>query len=162
MFLDEPTLGLDPAGQRQVLSTVRQIAGERGATVLLSTHLLAEVEENVLARAHPQPRPCGCAGHGRRGRRARRGASERRLHVPEEHVETAVAALRAVGGGDGRTANGRPGLLEVTLAQTDGRPPEETMNAGVRAIVDARIPLLSFELEGARLSDAFLAMTEVP
>jgi ABC-2 type transport system ATP-binding protein len=49
----------------------------------------------------------------------------------------------------------------VTLAQTDGRPPEETMNAGVRAIVDARIPLLSFELEGARLSDAFLAMTEV-
>ena len=45
VFLDEPTLGLDPAGQRQILSTVRRIAGERGATVLLSTHLLAEVEE---------------------------------------------------------------------------------------------------------------------
>ncbi|MEP7224884.1 MAG: ABC transporter ATP-binding protein, partial [Actinomycetota bacterium] len=45
VFLDEPTLGLDPAGQRQVLSTVLQIARERGATVLLSTHLLTEVEE---------------------------------------------------------------------------------------------------------------------
>jgi len=57
-------------------------------------------------------------------------------------------------------ANGQPGSLRLTLAQTDGLPPEETMNAGVRAIVDAQIPLLSFELEGARLSDAFLAMTE--
>ena len=45
VFLDEPTLGLDPSGQRQMLGTVRRLAGERGATVLLSTHLLAEVEE---------------------------------------------------------------------------------------------------------------------
>jgi ABC-2 type transport system ATP-binding protein len=34
------------------------------------------------------------------------------------------------------------------------------MNDGLRALVDAGVPLLSFELEGARLSDAFLAMTE--
>jgi ABC-2 type transport system ATP-binding protein len=45
VFLDEPTLGLDPAGQRQVMALIRGIAVERGATVLLSTHLLAEVEE---------------------------------------------------------------------------------------------------------------------
>jgi ABC-2 type transport system ATP-binding protein len=45
VFLDEPTLGLDPAGQRQVLALVARIARERGATVVLSTHLLAEVEE---------------------------------------------------------------------------------------------------------------------
>ena len=45
LFLDEPTLGLDPSGQRQVLTLVRRIARERGATVLLSTHLLGEVEE---------------------------------------------------------------------------------------------------------------------
>jgi ABC-2 type transport system ATP-binding protein len=45
VFLDEPTLGLDPAGQREVLSTVALIAGERGATVVLSTHTLAEVEQ---------------------------------------------------------------------------------------------------------------------
>jgi hypothetical protein len=30
----------------------------------------------------------------------------------------------------------------------------------VRALAEAGIPLLAFELEGARLSDAFLAMTE--
>ena len=37
--------GLDPAGQRQVLTLVGRIARDRGSTVVLSTHLLAEVEE---------------------------------------------------------------------------------------------------------------------
>jgi ABC-2 type transport system ATP-binding protein len=45
VFLDEATLGLDPAGQHQVLGLVGRIARDRGATVVLSTHLLAEVEE---------------------------------------------------------------------------------------------------------------------
>jgi hypothetical protein len=34
------------------------------------------------------------------------------------------------------------------------------MNEGLRALTEAGFPLVSFELEGARLSDAFLAMTE--
>ena len=45
VFLDEPTLGLDPAGQSQVLAIIRDIAQGRGATVVLSTHTLPEVEE---------------------------------------------------------------------------------------------------------------------
>jgi ABC-2 type transport system ATP-binding protein len=45
VFLDEPTLGLDPAGQSQVLAIIRDIAQRRGATVVLSTHTLPEVEE---------------------------------------------------------------------------------------------------------------------
>jgi ABC-2 type transport system ATP-binding protein len=160
VFLDEPTLGLDPAGQRQILTMVRRIAGERGATVLLCTHLLAEVEETcsrVLILSAGR-----VAAQGTVSEVSRQAAAPRsgRLRVPREHVETAVAALRAVQGVETAAADGQPGLLRVTLAQLDGHPAEETMNAGVRAVVDARIPLLSFELEGARLSDAFLAMTE--
>jgi ABC-2 type transport system ATP-binding protein len=45
VFLDEPTLGLDPAGHLQVLEMVRAIARDRGATVVLSTHTLPDVEE---------------------------------------------------------------------------------------------------------------------
>jgi len=56
-----------------------------------------------------------------------------------------------------RGANGLPGTLAVTL-NVDGHSPE--MNLGLRALADAGVPVLSFELEGARLSDAFLAMTE--
>ncbi|MDQ2909415.1 MAG: ABC transporter ATP-binding protein [Actinomycetota bacterium] len=156
VFLDEPTLGLDPAGQRQILSTVRRIASERGATVLLSTHLLAEVEETcsrvlILNRGR-------VAAKGTVSEVARQAAAPRsgRLRVPQEQIESAIAALRAVPGVNAAAvADGRPGLVAVTLAEADG-----TMNAGLRAVVDAGVPLLSFELEGARLSDAFLAMTE--
>ena len=45
VFLDEPTLGPDPAGQRDVLEMIRRISRERGTTVFVSTHLLGEVEE---------------------------------------------------------------------------------------------------------------------
>ncbi|HEY3263002.1 MAG TPA: ABC transporter ATP-binding protein [Pseudonocardiaceae bacterium] len=45
VFMDEPTAGLDPAGQQQVLDLVRGIAARRGATVVLSTHALADVEQ---------------------------------------------------------------------------------------------------------------------
>jgi ABC-2 type transport system ATP-binding protein len=156
VFLDEPTLGLDPAGQRQILGTVRRIAGERGATVLLSTHLLAEVEETcsrllILNRGR-------VAAEGTVSEIARQAAAppSGRVRVPGEHARAALGVLGGVEGVEAAAADGQTGLLTVTYADADGR-----MNEGLRAILDAGIPLLSFELEGARLSDAFLAMTEV-
>ena len=44
VLLDEPTIGLDPPGQRDVLTLVRTIAEARGLTVLLATHAAPEVE----------------------------------------------------------------------------------------------------------------------
>ena len=44
LLLDEPTTGLDPAGMRDMRALVRRLAGE-GITVLLSSHLLGEVED---------------------------------------------------------------------------------------------------------------------
>lgn len=62
VFLDEPTLGLDPAGQREILDTIGEIAGHRGATVVLSTHTLTEVEQvchSVLILDHGRLRAAG-------------------------------------------------------------------------------------------------------
>ena len=44
LLLDEPTNGLDPGGMRDMRALVSRLSGE-GITVLLSSHLLAEVEE---------------------------------------------------------------------------------------------------------------------
>lgn len=44
IVLDEPTSGLDPLGQRAMLSFLRERAGA-GRTVLLSSHILSEVEQ---------------------------------------------------------------------------------------------------------------------
>ena len=162
VFLDEPTLGLDPAGQRQVLRHVRTIARERGAAVLLSTHLLNEVEENcshvlILNRGR-------VVAEGTVSEVVSRAAAPRRvrLHVAPEEAGRADAparsrAGRAAGGalrGPARVARRRAGA-----ARGDANGGGPSPNDVLRALLDAGLALRSFELDGTRLSDAFLAMT---
>ena len=44
LLLDEPTSGLDPGGRVAMLELVADLAGRKGLGVILSTHLLADVE----------------------------------------------------------------------------------------------------------------------
>ena len=160
VFLDEPTLGLDPSGQRQILSNVRTIASERGATVLLCSHLLAEVEENcsrvlIMNRGH-------VVVEGTVAEVVRQAAAPRsgRLHVAPEHAELAAATLSGISGVEELArANGQPGWFTVVFAQGNSSG-DMAANEALRVLLESGVPLLSFELEGARLSDAFLAMTE--
>jgi ABC-2 type transport system ATP-binding protein len=153
VFLDEPTLGLDPAGQRQVLALVRDIARARRATVVLSTHTLPDVEavcSRVLILNRGKLIAAGSVADVIRAAAAPRTV---RLRVPTDRVEVAVAALN---GSTVVPVPDEPGALAVHFT-TDADP-----NTALRALLSAGVPVLSFELEGARLSDAFLAMTEVP
>lgn len=45
LILDEPTNGLDPEGIHEMRATLRRLHGEFGLTLLLSSHLLTEVEQ---------------------------------------------------------------------------------------------------------------------
>jgi ABC-2 type transport system ATP-binding protein len=44
VFLDEPTAGLDPIGREEMLDLVRKTHRDFGISVLLSSHLMADVE----------------------------------------------------------------------------------------------------------------------
>jgi ABC-2 type transport system ATP-binding protein len=44
LFLDEPTLGLDPAQRRRIWEFLRRLAGELGTTLFLTTHYLEEAD----------------------------------------------------------------------------------------------------------------------
>jgi len=43
-FLDEPTAGLDPLGRRKMLELIRRVGGEFGISIVISTHLMGDVE----------------------------------------------------------------------------------------------------------------------
>ncbi len=45
LFLDEPTNGLDPSGRKEMLGLINDLTGKRGKTLILSTHILGDVEE---------------------------------------------------------------------------------------------------------------------
>ena len=146
-MLDEPTLGLDPAGQRQVLAIIERIARTRGATVLLSTHLLAEVEETcsrvlILNRGR-------VVAQGTVAEVARRAAAPRTatLRVAPEDKQRALDALSAF------TVEAHADTLAVALNGSGA-------NEALGRLLEAGVTVRSFELEAARLSDAFLAVTE--
>jgi ABC-2 type transport system ATP-binding protein len=44
MFLDEPTNGMDPKGRDEMLDLVRDLAHNKGMSLILSSHLLPDVE----------------------------------------------------------------------------------------------------------------------
>ncbi len=44
LILDEPTNGLDPAGIREIRDHLRMLARDRGMAVIVSSHLLSEME----------------------------------------------------------------------------------------------------------------------
>ncbi|HDX9591329.1 TPA: ABC transporter ATP-binding protein [Bacillus pseudomycoides] len=47
LILDEPTNGLDPIGIKEMRKLIKSLAQERNITILISSHILAEVEQLV-------------------------------------------------------------------------------------------------------------------
>jgi ABC-2 type transport system ATP-binding protein len=160
IFLDEPTLGLDPAGQRQMLAVVREVAGHRGATVILSTHFLDEVEE-VCSRVIILNRGEVIAEGSVADIKRRAAPRTVRVHVPAEMHDEALSALaQARGVAHVDSIDGERGWLTAAFDSAWlGGHQRAGMNSAIRALADADVPILSFEQEGGRLSDAFLYLT---
>ncbi len=160
LFLDEPTLGLDPAGQRQILALIAGIANDLGSTVVLSTHSLAEVEQ-VCTRVVILNRG-RLVADGTVAEVVRRAAAPRRakVQVPPGTASRAVRVLASAGltATAATSLGGQPGDLDVLLPADAAA--EDGVSAAVRSLLDARVPVLGLVLEGGRLSDAFLAVTE--
>ncbi|KRB77053.1 ABC transporter [Nocardioides sp. Root190] len=143
LILDEPANGLDPAGIRWMRGLLKGYA-DRGGTVLLSSHLLHEVEqiadEMILI------------GHGRivaQGDRATllasHGTAAASSLVTSLDNETLGAALAAAG-------------HAVVPAGTGLKVAASTEQVG-RAALDARVVLTDLRDGGQNLEDLFLELT---
>jgi ABC-2 type transport system ATP-binding protein len=167
VFLDEPTLGLDPRGQQELLGLVQQVVRERNAGVILCSHALWEVEvvcNDVLILSSGQVVAAGSVAEviGR----ARQDVTQRnvlRIQVPSPSVAAAQQVLEALPKVMQVTPTGEgAGWLRVELVDgVDGiSSNEQHVNSQIlEALIRAEIPVLSFEAEGGRLQDVFLHLT---
>ena len=88
------------------------------------------------------------------------GPRRGRIRVPADQVDRAIDVLGSTPAvASAQRLAGQPDWLTATLR--DGPAATESdMNEVIEALLAAEIPLRGFEREGARLSDAFLSVTE--
>ena len=168
VFLDEPTLGLDPRGQVELLELVQRIARERNTGVVLCSHLLTEIERvcddvvilnlgQIVARGSVAE----VVGRVQRNITLRNAL---RVQVPPSLVEEAQQVLKAMNNIVKVTPVGEmEGWLEMELVHINNGSVNKNLemnNKILGALIRAKIPILSFGPEGGRLQDIFLHLTE--
>jgi ABC-2 type transport system ATP-binding protein len=109
LLLDEPTSGLDPAGRDAMLRLVKALAADHGKSVLLSTHLLADVEavcERVVILAGGRVRGQGTVSElcARRQDRYRIRVQGDSVNFRSQLLGVGVTLLTDDGQGDWRIA----------------------------------------------------------
>jgi gliding motility-associated transport system ATP-binding protein len=157
LILDEPTAGLDPNQIREVRALIKDLGGDR--TVLLSTHILSEVEA-TCERAIVIDRGRLVAEGTIEELRARQNSSALSVRVrdPEAAAEAAVAgipglSLRSVSeGGDA----GRRTLHVALAAPVEADAAIENL---VRALTAAGIGIHALIPERASLEQVFSELT---
>jgi ABC-2 type transport system ATP-binding protein len=146
LILDEPTNGLDPAGIRDMRTTIKSLS-ERGMTIFLSSHLLVEVEEL-----------CTRVAIIRSGRVVYEGSLDemRATVVPRVRLRTSDQS-RAV-----EIANSLQGISKV---EWEGEEIRFTADEAARfelsrALVSAGVGIAALVPEGATLEGLFFDLTE--
>ena len=156
LFLDEPTLGLDPAGQDEVLPRLRNVATDEGTTVILSSHLLddvARVCDRIVIMNKGQLVSTGSVEEVVRQAGVSRSIRVRIASTDVDHAisrlsrEQKILSVKSTASWAGEIR------VDIGDSVTDGA------NLVAAALVAADIPLLSLELEGTTLNDAFLRLT---
>ena len=155
LFLDEPTLGLDPAGQEELLEHLARVAVEEGTCVVLCSHQLDEVE-----------RVCDRVAIMHRSRIVAAGTVDdvvRASGVPEYcrirlALDDVAKASRLFADSpavrSSRFDNSRPGDLDLQLVHNDSARREV-----LAQLLEAGIEPRTVDFQGSRLTDAFRALT---
>lgn len=149
LILDEPTNGLDPAGIREMRDYLKQIAREEGIAILVSSHLLSEMELMCSRVVVIQQGEL---------------VTMRDLDTPQNEMEYVKLKLRVDDAGRAKERLQRmeevtvvgiaPEQREITVAVRDRHIPRI-----VQALGEERIGLYRMEESRESLEDEFLKWT---
>jgi len=167
VFLDEPTLGLDPRGQQELLSLVRRIARARSTGVILCSHMLSEIEvvcDDVVILSAGQVVASGAVTKViGQAQQTLPQQSAVRIQLPSPLLAKARQLLKQIPEVRNTAPTvGKPDWLRVELADSaHGVSSKQHINNRIlQALIRAKIPILGFEAEGGRLQDVFMSLTE--
>ncbi len=146
LILDEPTNGLDPQGTREVRALVRELAAG-GMTVLISSHLLTEVEQ---VATH--------VGIMSAGSLLRQGRLDEVLDAGGF-----VVTVRTTAPADAAAALTRLGLVDVAVdrqaGQVTGQLAAVPAHAVAPSLVEAGVPITGLSVSRPALEDYFVGLT---
>lgn len=145
LVLDEPTNGLDPQGTREVRHLVASLAAD-GTTVLVSSHLLSEVEQM-----------CSHVGVMREGRLVAQGTvadvrsagAQVVVEVTTADPQQAADTLRALGLSD----------VVMTASGASAPPGDLAPEDIVAGLVHAGVAVRGFSVVAPSLEDLFVSLT---
>src|SRR5437867_1884994 len=97
LFLDEPTNGMDPKGRDEMLELVRDLAHNKGVNLILSSHLLPDVEYTCDYVVVLDKGAVATAGPIAALKQPRGRVYELRVKTPSGDVEPFLEHLRGAG-----------------------------------------------------------------
>jgi len=157
LILDEPTTAIDPLGVVEILDLLRRLVRERGMAILLSSHLLNQVQS-----------VCDRIGIFASGRLIGQGTMDElaaRFGEGAAHLEVGLET----GAGDGARASAVlssvPGVARVTAGARPGDPWNVLMERGadsgrtrvaiLAAVAESGLPLVSIRPVVPSLEDIY-------
>jgi ABC-2 type transport system ATP-binding protein len=157
LFLDEPSLGFDPKGQREMLQIIREAAEMHQVAVILSSHLL-EVVEAICHRVL-------ILNHGRVVAEGSVADIKKQVSAPltcriQTTTEAVSDALNALSKMAGVTAERHANQVDELIVSIQGVPDDGAVNRVLQQLIQVGVPIESFSKDSMRLSDAFLSMIE--
>lgn len=149
LILDEPTNGLDPAGIQEMRSLIASMPEQTGATVMISSHLLGEIEQMVTQ--------IGILNHGKMlfegslqelQKHSRGGILLRVLDVQRSIAVLRHQGVKAV------TAEHQPGVLQL--------PPlsDQVLAALVSVLAQSGAGVVGVTSRTKNLEEIFLSLTQ--
>lgn len=145
LILDEPTNGLDPSGIHEIRELIKSLPRTHGVTVVVSSHLLSEVEQMADT--------IGVINHGHLLYQGPLSGLEDagRLVLTTDDADKTAGLLRSVGW-QVEQVQGR----EITFPVYEDKHIPQL----VRTVVDAGVGVYRVEVRRRSLEEMFLAMTE--
>ena len=149
LILDEPTNGLDPAGIQEMRSLIASMPETTGATVLISSHLLGEMEQMVTQ--------VGILNHGRL-------LFEGPLTDLQRHSRGSLL-LRVLDLQKGIAVLDRQGVPAAALPQQPGLLqlpplPDETLAELVHTLAESGAGVVGLTAQTKTLEEIFLSLTQ--